>query len=105
MAWAQAGSVKEGVIFWACAESKPRAAANTQCRTPGGEDSVYQESAACSRGPVDPWAPQAENKEGPEGLPPSSLEVMARVWAGGISADLAMSCGSDPHWVTDGATG
>lgn len=66
---------------------------------------MYQESAACSRGPADPWAPQAENKEGPEGLPPPSLEVMARVWAGGISADLAMSCGSDPHWVTDGATG
>ena len=92
-------------MFWACGEGKPRAAANTRCRTPGGEDSVYQESAARFRGPADPRVPQAENKERPEELPPPGLEVMmARVWADGISSDLAMSCGSDPHWVTDGAT-
>lgn len=61
--------------------------------------------ACTDANPGDPRAPQTEDKEGPEGLPPPGLEVMmARVWAGGISADLAMSCGSDSHWVTGSAT-
>lgn len=43
--------------------------------------------------------------QGTPGLPPPGLEVMmAWVWAGGIAADLATSCGSDSHWVTDSAT-